>query len=153
MRTDEARLLAEECLATSQPQRWRHVQGVAARAVALAGANEAEDPVVQAAWLHDVGYAPAAQNSGLHALDGARYLMRVGASPLVISLVAFHTGAEYEAEERGLEGDLATVRRPDQSLLDALILCDLTVSPAGDPMDVVSRLDEIVSRYPPRDPV
>ena len=114
---------------------------------------DAEDPVVQAAWLHDVGYAPAAQDSGLHALDGARYLVGLGASPMVVSLVAFHTGAEFEAEERGLADELATVPRPDQSLLDALILCDLTVSPAGDPVAVGTRLDEIVSRYPPGDPV
>jgi predicted hydrolase (HD superfamily) len=153
MRTDEARLLAEECLARSHPQRWRHVQGVAARAVALSQSIDAEDPVVQAAWLHDVGYAPAAQDSGLHALDGAKYLVGLGASPMVISLVAFHTGAEFEAEERGLADELARVRRPDQGLLDALILCDLTVSPAGDPVGVGTRLDEIVSRYPPRDPV
>ncbi|MFQ6170961.1 HD domain-containing protein [Oryzobacter sp. R7] len=153
MRSNDARLLAEECLAISHPQRWRHVQGVAARAAALSQSIDAEDPVVQAAWLHDVGYAPAAQDSGLHALDGARYLVGVGASPMVISLVAFHTGAEFEAEERGLAEELATVPRPDQSLLDALILCDLTVSPSGDPATVNSRLDEIVSRYSPADPV
>lgn len=141
------------CLAASHPQRWRHVQGVAARAVALSQSNKTEDPVVQAAWLHDVGYAAAARDSGLHALDGARYLMEVGASPIVISLVAFHTGAEFEAEERGLAHELAMVGRPDQSMLDVLILCDLTVSPAGDTVDVGSRLDEIISRYPPSDPV
>ena len=140
-------------MATSHPQRWRHVRGVAARAIAMSQSDDAEDPVVSAAWLHDVGYAPVAQDSGLHALDGARYLMGVGASPIVVSLVAFHTGAEFEAEERGLAGELATVPRPDQSLLDALILCDLTVSPAGDPVAVGPRLDEIVSRYPPGDPV
>ena len=153
MRTDDARRLAEVCLATSHPKRWRHVRGVAARAIAMTQSDEAEDPVVSAAWLHDVGYALVAQDSGLHALDGAKYLMGVGASPTVVSLVAFHTGAEFEAEERGLAGELETVPRPNQSSLDALILCDLTVSPAGDPVAVGSRLDEIVARYPPDDPV
>ena len=62
--------------------------------------------------------------------------MGMGASPIVISLVAFHTGAEFEAEERGLARELATVPRPDQGLLDALILCDLTVSPTGEPVAV-----------------
>jgi len=57
--------------------------------------------VVSAAWLHDVGCAVVAQDSGLHALDGARYLAGLGADPVVVSLVAFHTGAEYEAEEGG----------------------------------------------------
>ena len=153
MRTADARRLAEECLATSHPDRWRHVQGVAARAVAVSQSRRGDDPVVSAAWLHDVGYAPRARDSGLHALDGARYLVGLGASPVVVSLVAFHTGAEYEAEERGLARELAAVPRPAQKLLDALILCDLTVSPRGDPVAVSSRLDEIVARYPAYDPV
>ena len=153
MRTADARRLAEECLATSHPDRWRHVQGVAARAVAVSQSGADDDPVVSAAWLHDVGYAPMARDSGLHALDGARYLAGLGADPVVVSLVAFHTGAEYEAEERGLARELAAVPRPEQGLLDALILSDLTVSPTGEPVAVSARLDEIVARYPAGDPV
>ena len=153
MKTEDARRLAEECLATSHPDRWRHVQGVAARAVAVSQSGADDDPVVSAAWLHDVGYAPMARDSGLHALDGARYLAGLGADPVVVSLVAFHTGAEYEAEERGLARELAAVPRPEQGLMDALILCDLTVSPTGEPVAVSSRLDEIVARYPASDPV
>lgn len=72
---------------------------------------------------------------------------------MVVSLVAFHTGAEYEADERGLALQLAAVPRPDQRLLDALILSDLTVSPTGEPVAVSTRLDEIVARYPAGDPV
>ncbi len=72
---------------------------------------------------------------------------------MVVSLVAFHTGAEYEAEERGLARELASVPRPEQALLDPLILCDLTVSPTGEPVGVTARLDEIVTRYPAGDPV
>ena len=153
MRTADARRLAEECLATSLPERWCHVQGVAARAVEVSQTGADDDPVVSAAWLHDVGYAPVARDSGLHALDGARYLAGLGADPMVVSLVAFHTGAEYEAEERGLERELEFVPRPEQVLLDALILCDLTVSPTGKPVSVTARLDEIVARYPEGDPV
>jgi len=94
-----------------------------------------------------------AQDSGLHALDGARYLAGLGTDPVVVSLVAFHTGAEYEAEERGLAHELAAVPRPEQGLLDALILSDLTVSPTGELVAVSARLDEIVARYPADDPV
>ena len=153
MRTADARRLAEECLATSHPDRWRHVQGVAARARAVSQSGADDDPVVSAAWLHDVGYAPMARDSGLHALDGARYLAGLGTDPLVVSLVAFHTGAEYEAEERGLAHELAAVPRPEQRLLDALILSDLSVSPTGEPVAVSARLDEIVARYPAGHPV
>ena len=152
MRTDDARALAEECLAVSHPQRWRHVQGVAARAEQLRGVVDA-DPVVAAAWLHDVGYSPVVRASGLHALDGANFLAGRGVDDMVVSLVAFHTGAEFEAEERGLLEWLNTYDRPPQALLDALILCDLTVSPTGGDVRVASRIDEIVARYPVADPV
>ena len=30
-----------------------------------------------AAWLHDIGYAPAVDDTGFHPLDGARYLRDV----------------------------------------------------------------------------
>lgn len=148
----DAPRLAADCLAESHPQRWRHVQGVAARAEQLRAGGTA-DPVVAAAWLHDVGYGPAALSTGLHALDGALFLAERGVDPLVVSLVAFHTGAEFEAEERGLVQELDVFERPPQDLLDALILCDLTVSPSGLDIDVASRIAEIVSRYGASDPV
>ncbi|WP_211283983.1 hypothetical protein [Phycicoccus duodecadis] len=126
---------------------------MAARAIAVSPSGVDDDPVVSAAWLHDVGYAPMARDSGLHALDGATYLAGLGADAVVVSLVAFHTGAEYEAEERGLARELAAIPRPEQGLLDALILADLTVSPTGELVAVSARLDEIVARYPGGDPV
>ena len=43
--------------------------------------------------------------------------------------------------------------RPPQELLDALILCDLTVSPTGEDVAVPARIDEIVARYPGTHPV
>jgi hypothetical protein len=35
------------------------------------------DLLEAAAWLHDIGYAPGLVTSGLHRLDGARYLRDV----------------------------------------------------------------------------
>jgi hypothetical protein len=152
MQTVQARGLAAECLAESRPQRWRHVQGVALRAEQVSGL-EVDDPLVCAAWLHDVGYGPVAATSGFHALDGAKWLAALDVDPLVVSLVAFHTGAEFEAEERGLLDQLSHFVRPPQELLDLLILCDLTVSPHGYDVDVAARIDEIVTRYGEEDPV
>jgi putative nucleotidyltransferase with HDIG domain len=59
----------------SLPRRWAHVQGVAARAHSLAPVLGADADLLEAAaWLHDIGYAPGLADTGLHALDGARYL-------------------------------------------------------------------------------
>lgn len=84
----------------------------------------------------------------MHAIDGAAHLREIGAPDQVISLVAFHTGAEYEADERGLSHELALFDRPRQELLDALTLADLTTGPTGEPVSVADRLDEIFDRYP-----
>src|SRR4051794_39931463 len=115
-------------------RRWRHVEGVARRAGTLSSLASAEErpAVVTAAWLHDVGYAPAIVVTGLHPLDGARYLRSEGWPELVVCLVAHHTGAEVEAEERGLSGELAEFDRPPEPLLDlARALCQRPVAAAG----------------------
>ena len=102
-----------------------------------------------AAWLHDIGYLPELAHTGLHGLDGARYLRDVHhADPMLCRLVAHHSCAVIEAEERGL-ADL--LRRefapPPQPLADALTFCDMTTSPDGEQVHVHRRLAEIHDRY------
>jgi hypothetical protein len=145
---DLARMLLEHSL----PRRWAHVQGVAGRARSLAPALGADAGLVEAAaWLHDIGYLPGLAATGLHGLDGARYLRDVQhAGPLLCRLVAHHSCAIIEAEERGLAGLL---RRefdpPPQPLADALTFCDMTTSPDGEHVQVDDRLAEIHDRYGP----
>ena len=90
-------------------QRWSHVQGVGRLAEALAAHGLVSAEVLAAAWLHDVGYAPSVAQTGFHPLDGARLLQEQGISPGMVALVAHHTGAVLEAEERGLAEELATL--------------------------------------------
>ena len=106
-----------------------------------------------AAALHDVGYAQQIQRTGMHALDGAQWCADHGVPDAVVELVAWHTGAWYEAVERGLVSELERYARPDQVALDALTLCDLTSSPTGEEVDVTTRLDEILGRYGEEHPV
>ena len=142
--------LARNLLKDTLPRRWAHVQGVAARARSLAPAFAADKELLEAAaWLHDIGYLPELAETGLHALDGARYLRDVQhATPMLCRLVAHHSCAVIEAEER----DLADVLRrefelPPQPLADALTFCDMTTSPDGEPVNVDRRLAEILHRY------
>jgi HD superfamily phosphodiesterase len=70
-----ARQLARALLQEPLPRRWTHVQGVAARVRSLAPVLGADAHLLEAAaWLHDIGYAPDLAATGLHSLDGARYL-------------------------------------------------------------------------------
>ncbi|WP_239153835.1 HD domain-containing protein, partial [Virgisporangium aliadipatigenens] len=107
--------------------RWAHVRAVAERAWALCAGFA--DPVdrelaVAAAWLHDIGYAGELVATGFHPLDGARYLQRVGFPPRLVALVAHHSGARFEAAERGLGADLEVFPLEDGPVMDVLVAAD-----------------------------
>ena len=103
-----ARDLARSLLEEQLPRRWRHSQGVAAKAETLGGVLPADgDVLTAAAWLHDVGYSPALVRTGFHPLDGARYLRDVAAADERLCwLVAHHSCAVVEADERGYGAEL-----------------------------------------------
>lgn len=110
--------------------------------------------LVAAAWLHDIGYAPRVRETGFHPLDGARYLRDLGWDTGVVQLVAHHSGAVIEAEERGLRSELLVEFPFRQSLsMDALWYCDMTTGPDGQTVSVEERLAEIRARYGPGDVV
>jgi HD domain len=134
--------------------RWLHVQAVANKAQRMAiglPANDAE-ALLAAAVLHDIGYAPALNWLGFHPVDGARFLRAEGRERLAC-LVAHHSGARFEAEERGLLEELAAFPVEDGPVLDALTFADMTIGPAGQPMTLDERIGEIRHRYPQDDPV
>jgi HD superfamily phosphodiesterase len=109
--------LAQALLQEPLPRRWAHVQGVAERARSLAPVLGADADLLQAAWLHDIGYAPALSLTGPHALDGARYLRDAqDADAMLCRLVAHHSYAIVEAEERGLADVLVLEFEPKAAL-------------------------------------
>ena len=150
--TDWAETVARALLKEPLPHRWEHSRGVAATARTLAPVlGPHADAVTTAAWLHDIGYAPALHHCGFHPLDGALYLRDAQhADPLVCRLVAHHSCAVFEAAERGLAADLLREFTPaPRDLGDALIYCDMTTGPQGQPMTAERRLAEIRYRYGP----
>jgi putative nucleotidyltransferase with HDIG domain len=145
-----ARGLAASLLAESLPRRWSHTQGVAAQAETLRGIlGENADLMVTAALLHDIGYAPPLVATEFHPLDGARYLREVEyAEDMLCRLVAHHSCALVEAEERGLAEALSQeFDPPPAKLRDALIYCDMTTGPAGERLAADDRINEIYRRY------
>ena len=147
-----AQQLARALLQQPLPRRWAHVQGVAARARSLAPVLGPDTDLLEAAaWVHDVGYAPDLAVTGLHQLDGARYLRDARhASAMLCRLVAHHSCAIIEAGERGLADVLGLEFEPaPQELSDALTYCDMTTSPDGGPVSAERRLAEIHDHYGP----
>jgi hypothetical protein len=144
--------LAQNLLREPLPRRWAHVQGVAAQARSLAPVLGADADLLEAAaWLHDIGYAPGLAVTGLHALDGGRYLRDAQhADAMLCQLVAHHSYAIVEAGERGLADVLTLEFEPaPYALSSVLTYCDVTTSPDGELVTAEWRLAEIHHRYGP----
>ncbi|MET8435368.1 HD domain-containing protein [Streptomyces sp900116325] len=144
--------LSESLLSEPLPRRWAHSLGVAKRARTLAPVLGDDAELLEAAAvLHDIGYSPDVAVTGFHPLDGARFLRgQEGTDERVVRLVAHHSCAVLEAEERGLREELESefeLERPE--LVDALVFCDMTTTPDGVETTPSERLEEIVSRYGP----
>jgi predicted hydrolase (HD superfamily) len=129
--------------------RWRHVQAVATAAREISGAVDPDerDLLVTAAWLHDIGYAPEIAHLRFHPVDGARYLETLDAPHRLCALVAHHSCARIEAEERGLSAELAQWGLETSAVMDALCMADMTTGPKGQPLTLAERVAEIHSRY------
>jgi hypothetical protein len=147
-----AQQLARELLQEPLHHRWAHVQGVADRARSLAPVLGTDADLLEAAaWLHDIGYAPGLATTGLHQLDGARYLRDAQhADAMLCRLVAHHSCSIIEAGERELADVLSSEFDPAPEILaSVLTCCDMTTSPDGQPVPVDKRLAEIHDRYGP----
>ncbi len=138
--------------------RWVHTRAVVDRARTAARAlptPAGATTLLVAAWLHDVGYAPALADTGFHPLDGARWLTAHGWAPEVAGLVAHHSAARFVAEARGLGGPMAAYDAPsayEGPVADALTWADQTTGPSGQTMDVQARLDDMLRRHGPDSP-
>ncbi|MGW6021231.1 HD domain-containing protein [Streptomyces sp. NPDC055099] len=148
---EQAHEIAASLLQDSLPRRWAHTQGVAACARRLAAVVQDRASLLEAAAvLHDIGYAPPLVVTGFHPLDGARHLR--GAPVMdsrVMRLVANHSFALLEAEERHLHKELADEfpLLDDALLVDALVYCDMTTTPDGERTTSEERVAEILCRY------
>jgi predicted hydrolase (HD superfamily) len=148
--SEAAEHIARSHLAAALPRRWLHVDAVARKTAGLAEIlfTGADAEVLQAAaWLHDLGYAPDICDTGFHPLDGAVWLRMAGFDDRVSALVACHTCADIEAEERGFAERLRAFPRETSLVGDALLYADMTSGPGGEELSVEARLDEILSRY------
>lgn len=128
--------------------RWLHVQGVVKRAelVSIILPGPECSLLIAAAYLHDIGYAPSLQKTGFHPLDGAYYLQGLKENRLA-SLVAYHSGAQFEAQLRGLTPELNQFRQEQSIVADTLDYCDMTTNSTGLQVTFQERIDDIFSRY------
>jgi hypothetical protein len=104
-------------------------------------------PLEAAAVLHDIGYAPALRLTGFHPIDGATFLLMLGAPDRLAALVAHHSESWLLTDAAGLGGALSRFRREDGPVADALAYADMTAGPTGAAMTVPERLADIMIRH------
>ncbi|MBA2394258.1 MAG: HD domain-containing protein [Ktedonobacteraceae bacterium] len=137
-----------EVLLSPLGSRWKHVQGVAQRAYSIGDMFTEEDRayLIASAYLHDIGYATVLQKTGLHPIDGACYLKSHHQDRLA-SLVAYHSGAQFEARLRGLTKEIKQFPYEYSLISDALTFCDMTTNSIGNQVSFQERIGDIFSRY------
>jgi hypothetical protein len=104
------------------------------------------DVLIAAGYVHDIGYAPGLKRTGLHQLDGARFIRKLGDERLAC-LVAHHSEARFEVGIRGYQEELSEYLREDTIVYDALVYCDLTTDPDGKTVAFEHRVREVHERY------
>lgn len=135
-------------LLTPLGSRWLHTKGVVERARQVGEAFNERDRslLMEAAYLHDIGYAPSLNKTDFHPLDGATYLQSQGQTHLA-SLVAYHSGAQFEARLRGLTSELCKFQPEHSAIADALTYCDMITGPTGLEVPFEERIADIFQRY------
>lgn len=134
---------------TDLPCRLAHSLTTGEQAAWVARGLPAEDAdvLVIAAYLHDVGYAPALRRTDFHPLDGATFLLELGAPVRVACLVAHHSEAWLVADAHGLQAEMARFPNERSAVTDALTYADMTAGPCGALMRVADRLADIEQRH------
>lgn len=147
---------ARDILEPEFPARWKHSKAVALKASKLASALAPRrvDEIVAASLMHDIGYATPLRGTGFHPIDGADFVARcVPQLASIAGLIAYHTGAVFEAAERGLTDELERFTYPDELDLAILTCADLCTGPDGASVDPAARLTEVLWRYGSDHPV
>jgi hypothetical protein len=103
--------------------------------------------LVAAAWLHDIGYAPAIAHTGFHPLDGALYLAGSGWPDRVVMLVAHHSHAALVAPFYSADHHLALIDHVPGTADDVLAYADLVAGHDGRATSPHQRIEEMRERH------
>jgi hypothetical protein len=153
-------VIDENLLGQYLPQRenrYKHILGVVERMKECLNQIHIDESLkpqlIQAAYLHDIGYSTKLNVHHFHPLDGAIFAQSAGFSKPVIAAVLFHSGA-YESV-KATRPDLDSIYTHNNQLLDEqdqlfirlVTYCDLHTSPTGEKISFEERIRDIVNRY------
>jgi hypothetical protein len=144
----DARALAESLL-VDDPTRLEHVRGAGTVAGMVASALSPHQPemIIAAAWLHDIGYAPAIARTGFHPVDGALFLAREGWPDPVVFMVAHHSQAAVLAPYYGVQHHMALLEHVHGVADDIITFSDLRAGPNGLGAEPRDRVEDMRRRH------
>ncbi len=144
--------------------RYQHILGVVRLMEDLLPSLQIPDNwkphVIQACYLHDIGYSPKLNQYGFHPLDGAIFASKKGFVKPVVSAILFHSCAyeiaQMEKNQKRLsiyQAHLPLLDEHDRLLIDLVTYCDIHTSPTGEKISFQERVKEVIDRYGAHHPV
>ncbi|WP_028776412.1 HD domain-containing protein [Shimazuella kribbensis] len=109
--------------------------------------------LIQASYLHDIGYSPKLNQYNYHQLDGAVYAADQGFPKPIIATLLFHScayeGVLYSRPDLKeiYETHLRKLDTEDQMFIDLVSYCDLHTSANGEKTTLRARVDDVAVRY------
>lgn len=137
--------------------RYDHILGVVHKMEQLLSQLPVTDDwkplLLQACYLHDIGYSPTLNTYNYHQLNGAIFAHNKGFPKPVIAAVLFHSCAYHDALSSRpdlidiYEQNKASLDELDRLFIDFVSYCDLHTSATGEPTTLRERIEDVSIRY------
>lgn len=109
--------------------------------------------LLQACYLHDIGYCPELNQYNYHQLDGAIFAAKQRYPKCIIATILFHScayeGVIYSRPDikQIYEDQIALLDNQDLMFIDLVSYCDLHTSANGEHTTLAQRVKNVVERY------
>lgn len=109
--------------------------------------------LIQACYLHDIGYSPKLVHHNYHQLDGAVFAARKAYPKCIIATILFHScayeGVVYSRPDikQIYEDHYMLLDEQDRLFIDLVSYCDLHTSANGKNTRLAQRVRNVVERY------
>jgi hypothetical protein len=137
--------------------RYHHILGVVRNMESLLtkiNISEQWKPLlIQACYLHDIGYSPKLNQYNYHQLDGAVFAAKQGYPKYIISTILFHScaykGVIYSRPDLNqlYSKHFALLDDQDRMFIDLVSYCDLHTSATGQNTTLAQRVRNVADRY------
>lgn len=148
---------------SAESPRYQHILGVVRCMENLLPRLNVPDEwkphLLQACYLHDIGYSSQLNRYDFHPLDGAIFASAQGFPKPVVAAILFHSCSYEMVQETRhdlmeiYEENYDMLDQRDQLFIDLVTYCDLHTSSTGQYFTLDERVKDVVDRYGQDHPV